>query len=370
MKNSCLAVLGAVLLTIVSFAPIAEAQVYSGPKCLGPVCIDGNVSFEGLAQQLGGRSSAGGIYGYRTENGQAFLIITEGSRGEMGYIDLRDFAEFGMWTGKDGKLTTQDIRNWKTSEGIGLGSQEADIAKTYGKPSGVEDLELDDTHHQKGKKLLLYKGRLNGAVRAARFRLRDGRVSFIELESDAFVGPDCLGPYCTDGELSLDSLLRHFGLPAQKNRPSPVECFQSQDGQASLHFATNVEETSGVADVLLSDFPNCLHMRKRIATNALRAWKTPEGVGLGSSEEDVVKAYGTPSAEKKLDAQKPILEIKGLLAGYRAGDDQPRIGDKIIIYGPRELHAVDFGIRDGKVSYVWLKESDFWLKEMLGLSDP
>jgi hypothetical protein len=225
MKNSCLAVLGAVLLTMVSFAPIAEAQVYSGPKCLGPVCIDGNVSFEGLAQQLGGRSSAGGIYGYRTENGQAFLIITEGSRGEVGYIDLRDFAEFGMWTGKDGKLTTQDIRNWKTSEGIGLGSQEADIAKTYGKPSGVEDLELDDTHHQKGKKLLLYKGRLNGAVRAARFRLRDGRVSFIELESDAFVGPDCLGPYCTDGELSLDSLLRHFGLPAQKIGPRPWSVF-------------------------------------------------------------------------------------------------------------------------------------------------
>src|SRR2546422_7397711 len=48
-------------------------------------------------------------------------------RSEVGYIDLRDFAEFGMWTGKDGKLTTQDIRNWKTSEGIGLGSQEADI---------------------------------------------------------------------------------------------------------------------------------------------------------------------------------------------------------------------------------------------------
>ncbi len=364
MKTSRPTMSGAILLTMASLAPVlTHAQAYSGPKCLGPVCIDPNASFQGLAEHLGGPSSAGGVYGYRTKSGQAFLVITEGGHGNVGSVDLRDFAEFGTWTQKDEKLTTQDIRNWKTSEGIGLGSPEEDVAKAYGKPSGVEDLELEDSHHQRGKKLLLYKGRLNGIVRAARFRLRDGRVSFIELESDAFLGPDCLGPYCTYGELSLNSLLRHFGLPSQKNTPSTVECFQSQDGQASLHFATDVEETSGVADVLLSDFPDCLHMHKRTTTNGLRTWKTPEGIGLGSSEEDVVKAYGAPSAEKKLDAQKPVLEIKGLLAGYRAADNRPRIGNKVIIYGPRELHVVDFGIRDGKVSYIWLKESDFWLKD-------
>jgi len=364
MNISRSAISSAILLMMTSFLPISvRAQVYSGPKCLGPVCIDGNVSFEGLAQELGGLFSAGGIYGYRSNNPKAFLIITDGGGGKVGSIGLSDFAEFGMWTEKDEKPTTQDIRNWKTSEGIGLGSPEADIAEAYGKPSGIEDLELKDSHHQRGRKLLLYKGRLKGVVRAARLRVRDGNVSFIELENDSFVGPDCLGPYCSNGELSFDSLLRHFGLPPQKSTPSPVVCFQSQDGRASLHFATDVEETYGVADFLLSDFPNCLHKHKRITPNGLDAWKTPEGIGLGSSEEDVVRAYGTPSAEKQLDAQKPILETKGLILGYRAGDNQPRIGDKIIIYGPRELQAVDFGIRDGKVSYIWLKESDFWLKD-------
>jgi hypothetical protein len=364
MRTPRLAISSTVFFAIVLFVPSGtEAQAYSGPKCIGPMCTDGNVSFEGLAKQLGGPSSGGVIYGYRTKAGQAFLIITEGGHGNVGSVDLRDFAEFGAWTEKDEKLTTQDIRNWKTSEGIGLGSPEEDVVKAYGKPSGVEDLELEDSHHQRGKKVLLYKGRLNGLVRAARFRIRDGRVSFIELEDDAFLGPDCLGPYCTYGELSLDGLLRHFGLPQQKIAPSPVECFQSQDGRASLHFATGVEETAGVADFLLSDFPNCLHLRKRITTNGLGAWKTPEGIGLGSSEEDVVKAYGAPSAEKKLDAKKPLLEIKGLVAGYRTGDNEPQIADKVVIYGPRELHVVDFGIRDGKVSYIWLKESDFWLKD-------
>jgi hypothetical protein len=338
-------------------APIdAEAQVYSGPKCLGPVCIDGNVSFEDLAQRLGGRSSAGGIYGYRAKNGQAFLIITGDSQGEVGSVDLRDFAGFGTWTEKDEKLTTQDIRNWRTAEGIGLGSPEEDVAKAYGRPSGVEDLELEDKHHQRGRKLLLFKGQLNGIIRAARFRIRDEKVSRVELENDAFLGLECLGPYCTYGELSLNSLLR------QKNTPSPVECFQLQDGRVFLHFATDVEETSGVADLLLSDSPNCQHLRKRIATNTLRDWKTPEGIGLRSSEEDVLEAYETPSAEKRLDAQKPILEIKALVAGYRAGDNQPRIGNKVIIYGPRELQVADFGIRDGKVSCIWLKDSDFWQK--------
>lgn len=357
-------IFAAMLLTMKSLASFgAGARVYAGPKCLGPACIDRNTSFEGLAQRLGGPSSSGGIYGYRAKNSQAFLIITDGAHGELGSIDLRDFAEFGNWTEKDEKLAAQDIHNWKTPEGIGLGSPEAEVVKAYGKPSGIEDLGLEESSRQKGKRLLIYKGWLNGVVRAARFRIRDGRVSFIELENDAFIGPDCLGPYCTSGELTPDSLLRGLGVPPQKTTSSLV-CFQSQNAQAFSHFSTDVEETSGVADFLLSDFPNCLHTSKKVTPNRIRSWGTPEGIVLGSSEEDVLNAYGTPSAEKILDPQKPIREIKGLIAGYRPGDKQFLTGNKVIIYGPRELQAADFGIRDGRVSYIWLKNSDFWLKDV------
>jgi len=353
----------AILLIVAFCAPIsAQTPEYKGPRCLGPVCIGRNVSFEGWANDLGGPSSAGATYGYRTQSGQAFLIIADGGHGEIGAVNLRDFANLGTWTEEDEKLTTQDIRSWKTPEGIGLGSPETDVRKAYGKPSGVEELELDDSQRQMGHQVLIYKGRLKEDHRAARFHLRDGRVCFIELETDAFVGPDCLGPYCTNGELSLNSLLKRLGLPPQKNRPSALECFQSQDAQASLHFRTDVESQSAMDDVLISDFPNCLHMPKRIAANGLHSWRTPEGIGLGSSEEDVLHAYGTPSEVKKLDARKPLLETNGLLAGYRTADGQPRIGDKIIIYGPLELQVTEFGMRDGKVSYIWLKDSDFWLK--------
>jgi len=303
------------------------------------------------------------MYGYRARNAEAFLIITDGGHGKLGLISLRDFPEYGTWTKKDEKLAAQDIRHWKTPEEIGLGSPEADVLRAYGQPSGVMDLELEDSSRKQGKRLLIYKGQLNGEVRAARFRLRDGSVSFVEFENNAFVGPDCLGPYCTYGDLTLDTLLRGLGLPPLKNKRSPLVCFQSKDQQAFLHFNTDVEETYGVADFLLSDFLNCLHTSKRVTPNRLRAWKTPEGIGLGSSEADVLRAYGAPSAEKKLETQKPIREIKGLIAGYRAGDGQARIGDKVIIYGPRELQTVDFGIRDGRVSYIWLKDSDFWSKD-------
>jgi hypothetical protein len=32
------------------------------------------------------------------------------------------------------------------------------------------------------------------------------------------------------------------------------------------------------------------------------------------------------------------------------GDNQPRIANKVIIYGPRDLQVTEFGILDGKVS--------------------
>jgi len=65
MKIPRPAMFGASLLMMAFFASVgAEAQVYSGPKCLGPVCFDGVSSFDGLAKELGGPSGGGGIYGY------------------------------------------------------------------------------------------------------------------------------------------------------------------------------------------------------------------------------------------------------------------------------------------------------------------
>ncbi len=110
MKTSRPTIFLVILFAMAHVPTGAKAQTYSGPKCLGPVCIDRNISFEGLAQQLGGPSSAGVTYGYRAQDGQAFLIISD-SGGALASIDLRDFANLGTWTEKDEKLTTQNLRN-------------------------------------------------------------------------------------------------------------------------------------------------------------------------------------------------------------------------------------------------------------------
>lgn len=77
MKSLNPTIIVVVLFALAHFAPIrAEAQVYSGPKCLGSACMDREMAIEGLAEQLGGPSSAGGAYGYRTNKGDAPLTST------------------------------------------------------------------------------------------------------------------------------------------------------------------------------------------------------------------------------------------------------------------------------------------------------
>ena len=54
MKGSCPAMLVVILFATVLFIPSSvEAQDYSGPRCLGPACIDREMPIEGLAEQLG-----------------------------------------------------------------------------------------------------------------------------------------------------------------------------------------------------------------------------------------------------------------------------------------------------------------------------
>ena len=56
-------------------------------------------------------------------------------------------------------------------------------------------LLLSEEDRQIGRRMIIYKWRLKQEEIAARFGIRTGRVSLIELEKDAFAGPDCLGPY-------------------------------------------------------------------------------------------------------------------------------------------------------------------------------
>ncbi len=347
----------AILLGVTLLAPIVVgAQEYHGPKCLGPFCVDRKLSPNNLSNRLGPLNRYSSTY--RSEDKRAFLAIIGAWKDTVDGVILGDSSSFKSADERLLTTTKEDINVWKTVEGIGLGSSEEDVLRSYGKPSGETKLFSQDHGVQIETKKISYKGRFNQVVRAASFSILDGKVSSIELENDAFLGPDCLGPACVYGGSSLRSLLAQLGSPTQKHSPSGLYCYQSQSDKAFLYLDTGHEnEPPQVDAVFVSDFPNCTRVPQETIKIDLRAWKTPEGVRLGSSEEDVLKAYGKPSRQDALASKTPN-DYAELIRGYRKGDKVPGMGEKSLFYAGKDLQRAEFGIRNGKVSYIFLSSEE------------
>jgi hypothetical protein len=334
-----------------------QGREYSGPKCLGPFCIGQKLTLANLSERLGALTDKNSAHLYRSGNGRAFLMVSEGKPGEVSDLTITDLPKYAAF-GKKLIDVTEDLRAWKTGEGIGLGSSEEDILRAYGKPTREAVPGAEGAGADAGNTQIIYKGDFGGVRVSASFLVRGGKVQFIELSNNSPVsGPDCLGPVCMDLNLSARSLLKQLGLSAQSSRSIPPDaCFQSQDGRTFLHVGTDHEPPHAVDEVTLSDFPNCAHMAKTITPTDLHAWKTEDGIGLASSEEDVVKTYGKPVA-REVDSRTYRIVIRG----YREGDNKPRIGDKYLFYGAGNSEgggATRFLIRDGKVSHISLSSGE------------
>ncbi|MBZ5534483.1 MAG: hypothetical protein LAO31_00890 [Acidobacteriia bacterium] len=110
-----------------------------------------------------------------------------------------------------------------------------------------------------------------------------------------YTGPNALGPFRIDKDISMNSLSEKLDRPPKVARDT--FCYQSEDGRAYLVLTRMVEvyDDKIAGDVLLSDFRNCIDRRVQLTSEDLLAWKTEKGIGLGNSSEDVIKAYGKPS---------------------------------------------------------------------------
>jgi hypothetical protein len=173
-----------------------------------------------------------------------------------------------------------------------------------------------------------------------------------------YYGPKCVGPYCTDRDTVVSKLLKRLGPAPPRSSEFAPYCFESQDHRVFLYIRSAEAVPPTVDAAFLSDFPNCMHMPAASTTDNLNGWKTPEGIGLGSSEQDVLHAYGKPSREGKPDSKM----LRELIEGYQKGDTLPDVGDKELQYGAGpavgDLSLAKFGTRNGKVSYIWLSYSD------------
>ena len=337
--------------TALGISSISAAQTYTGPNCFASLCIDQKVTAQDLTQRLGESSSTRASY--RTQDNRTILSLFESQESQVIGILLADSSNLKLFDQSLSTKTKSDLRAWKTGEGVGLGSSEEDILKAYGKPTGQYEFQTQENGSQVTVKNLSYRGRTNGVVKSADFTMRNGKASRIEFWIQGDPGPTCLGYTCEPQ--SARAVFRELGKPKNMTANTDVICYQSEDGKSFLSADLGHHGEADIDVVFLSDVPNCLHKTASATKNSLSEWKTSESIHLGSSEEEVVKVYGKPTREEAANDAKCC---KYMIPGSRKGDHLPDFGQKVLFYEGMELHQTGFGIRNGRVSFIWISDSE------------
>jgi hypothetical protein len=175
-------------------------------------------------------------------------------------------------------------------------------------------------------------------------------VSVCIVAEEKYPGPRCLGPFCADRYDSGATVFERIGHP--KSNKLDLYCYKARDGSGFVAVELTDHSPRMMTDVFLSDFQHCWHMPEgidQVTPENLKNWRTPEGIGLGSSEQDVIKAYGKPT-----DTLKTDVRYVAILLGLRPRDTAPDVGTKSLEYGiPSDrTRAAEFGIRNGKVAWI------------------
>jgi hypothetical protein len=196
-------------------------------------------------------------------------------------------------------------------------------------------------------------------------------VAMAAVVPTGYSGPGCLGPFCVRDRVTDRSLFERIGKANQPSGQS-LYCYEGSEGGVFLYLETIDTEPHVIGDVFLSVFPNCMHMPVRKASASLKDWRTSEGIGLGSTEADVLKAYSDPTARiainqddsasqmPRADSPESIFRLR--IRGFRAADRASKLAEHRLFYGPapssNDLRSAEFGIRDGKVCWIFLSRND------------
>jgi hypothetical protein len=177
-------------------------------------------------------------------------------------------------------------------------------------------------------------------------------------QAQTYTGPKNLGPFRIDKDVSMNSLFARLGRPSSTK--ADTFCYRSADLKAFLTVTrmSAVYDETIAASVTLSSSRTCINRTVQITPDELAAWKTDKGVGLTNTEEQVEKAYGTPSKVVSTDG----ADYGGVIYGNITSSDhpsgeRPELGSKALIYqgAANDLSLAEFGIKDGRV--VWISLS-------------
>jgi hypothetical protein len=164
-----------------------------------------------------------------------------------------------------------------------------------------------------------------------------------------------LGYFRIDKDVSMNALFEKLGHPAKV--AGDTFCYKSASGDAYLVVTRMVSvydsKVAGTAE--LSNFRNCFDQQVQVTSDDLAGWKTGQGVGLGSSSEDIEKAYGKPSSEKSGSDYRAIIH-----GTQPQGRKRLDVGTTVLSYtsASDDLNAAYFGIRDGKVAWIMLSKNE------------
>jgi hypothetical protein len=177
-------------------------------------------------------------------------------------------------------------------------------------------------------------------------------------DKQKYTGPNVLGPFHIDRTVSVRDLFHLLGQTSRFNK----EGFCYRTNTTYFWFSEMAHNPTQVGNVLLSNFPNCMDSHIKISAVVLSEWRTEKGIKLGSTTQEVLKAYGQPTEDIKISGTDYRWIIQGdyLVKENRYTDrKRPEIGDRALAYKiSDELRSATFGIRNGKVVWIYLSNSE------------
>jgi hypothetical protein len=174
-----------------------------------------------------------------------------------------------------------------------------------------------------------------------------------------YTGPQCLSGFCFEGG-SKKKLADAFGKIPKKET---LYCYKTSDSKAYLQYQIDDEyrvnrKVFTIGAISITDFPSCAVKPSLLTSSSAQVeWKTPEGIGLGSLEKDIVRAYGKPVERETVTAK----DIAALMMVGEDGDPKnvpANAGDTVLTYKSdfADLSLAWIVLRKGKVSGIRLAD--------------
>jgi hypothetical protein len=169
-----------------------------------------------------------------------------------------------------------------------------------------------------------------------------------------YAGPTSLGPYKIEDEISI-KIFNQF-IKSQIISNGAYSCYKSVDEEYYLWAVRMAHEPRLIGGVLISSFPNCRGKTINKVSVSFSTWKTERGIGLGSTMNEVKKAYGIPFEQNTVEGSS----FSWVIRGEESDNYKKLVGNMVLTYRSNEddLRVACFGIRDHKVVWIFLSNNE------------